>query len=394
MTWFKVDDGFHDHPKVLALQDGKHYGDALGLWMLAGTWCARHLVEGKVPRAQVTRLGFKLSAASELVRVGLWHETDSGFEFNQWEDYQPTKDVVEEKRKATRERVKRWRNGNRDQVRKDDVTHGRNAPRNALHGKNGNSVSNASPVPSRPVPSRSDPPLPPDRWPGVAWCLGDLPSDLCVALAAASGDSAADFSAAVQARLQRDGWAVQCEVQVPDRGDGRVGRIDLVATRGPDVVAIELDRKTPRQKSIFKLESFPCTGAVIAVRELSPEPVEPSRSGRGAAGGAHGQEVREGWAEAYDQARAGTPPVLAGQNFAAAVEFARQVAQTHGKPLREAAREIARASLAVAADRRKWALSELDPYASPGGQTSREHSGRQLSPLALQALREAEEHAG
>lgn len=108
---------------------------------------------------------------------------------------------------------------------------------------------------------------------------------------------------------------------------------------------------------------------------VGAEPVAPTS-------GAHGQEVREGWAEAYEQAGAGAPPVLAGQQFAAAVEFARQVARTHGKPLRYAARAIAAATLASERrDERVWGLSRLDPFAASDGQP-----GRSLSPLAQQTL--------
>ncbi|STD70923.1 Uncharacterised protein [Corynebacterium ulcerans] len=33
MTWFKVDDGFYDHPKFLDVPNA-----AVGLWVKAGAW--------------------------------------------------------------------------------------------------------------------------------------------------------------------------------------------------------------------------------------------------------------------------------------------------------------------------------------------------------------------
>lgn len=49
---------------------------------------------------------------------------------------------------------------------------------------------------------------------------------------------------------------VRRQVVVNDRGDGRRGRIDIVAEINGKVIAIEIDRKSPRKKSIFKLHNF------------------------------------------------------------------------------------------------------------------------------------------
>jgi hypothetical protein len=59
--------------------------------------------------------------------------------------------------------------------------------------------------------------------------------------------------------------------------------------------------------------------------------------------------------------------VLAGQTFAAAVEFARQVAKTHEKPLHEAAKAIAAHVLKTNAKPREipFDLARVDPFAAP-----------------------------
>jgi len=49
---------------------------------------------------------------------------------------------------------------------------------------------------------------------------------------------------------------IQQEVFVPDRYDGRTGRVDIVYTIGDRKCAIELDRFSPRDKSIFKLKQL------------------------------------------------------------------------------------------------------------------------------------------
>ena len=57
------------------------------------------------------------------------------------------------------------------------------------------------------------------------------------------------------------------EVLVEDRGDGRKGRIDLIVNEaGYSQIAIELDRKTPRKKSIFKLKKYNAPRSWIIMR--------------------------------------------------------------------------------------------------------------------------------
>lgn len=71
-----------------------------------------------------------------------------------------------------------------------------------------------------------------------------------------SGDSASEFHESAIAALQAAGLNVCCEYPVSERGDGREGRIDIVVIDGNGVrCGIELDRNSPRQKSLFKLGS-------------------------------------------------------------------------------------------------------------------------------------------
>ncbi|MEV0115562.1 mucin-2 [Streptomyces sp. NPDC050844] len=68
MTWFKIDDSAHMHPKVIAAGNA-----ALGLWLRCGAYSAQHLTEGAVPSAVAKQYGTAPQAA-KLVKVGLWHE--------------------------------------------------------------------------------------------------------------------------------------------------------------------------------------------------------------------------------------------------------------------------------------------------------------------------------
>jgi hypothetical protein len=138
VTWFKVDDGFHGHPKVAALEDGPCFAEAVALWTLAGSWSAKHLTDGNVPCNALRRLVpfcYK-AAAAELVRVGLWESHSGGWRFRDWTEYQPTKDKVKQAREKTRERVRDHRQ--------------RHTAGNAVTNAECNAVSNGAPDPTRP----------------------------------------------------------------------------------------------------------------------------------------------------------------------------------------------------------------------------------------------------
>lgn len=105
MPWFKVDDGFYDHPKVLDLDLA-----AVGLWTLAGAYCARHLTDGRVTFKQIRAIGGTRRQAEKLVEAGLWKADDAPpasrtYTFHGWTEYQPTRREVTAKRDEARERM-------------------------------------------------------------------------------------------------------------------------------------------------------------------------------------------------------------------------------------------------------------------------------------------------
>jgi hypothetical protein len=86
MTWFKVDDSFHAHPKVLATE-----ADALGLWVVAGAWSSAHLTDGFVPDHALQRLlPDSATLAKKLITAGLWRKVRGGYQFHDWNDFQPS----------------------------------------------------------------------------------------------------------------------------------------------------------------------------------------------------------------------------------------------------------------------------------------------------------------
>ena len=109
MVWFIVDDGFHSHRK--AVRAG---ADALGLWVLAGSWSADQLTDGWVPDYIAARFDPQYEQhAAALVRAGLWQEgerdSDHGWLFHQWGEFQQSAEKVKQKREEARERMRRVR---------------------------------------------------------------------------------------------------------------------------------------------------------------------------------------------------------------------------------------------------------------------------------------------
>lgn len=87
MPWFKVDDQLHDHRK--ARKAGRA---AMGVWVLAGSWCMASETDGFVPTDVLNRWGTKRDA-DKLVEVGFWfvdtQDGEDGWRFHDWLTYQP-----------------------------------------------------------------------------------------------------------------------------------------------------------------------------------------------------------------------------------------------------------------------------------------------------------------
>lgn len=103
MPWFRVDDTFAHHAKVMAAGNA-----ACGLWVRAGAWSMQQLSDGFVPLHVARQLGTRGEAA-RLCEVGLWLEKDDGYLFHEWTGRQPSRVQVEADREAARERQRRAR---------------------------------------------------------------------------------------------------------------------------------------------------------------------------------------------------------------------------------------------------------------------------------------------
>lgn len=159
MTWAKVDDGLHDHPKVDAMLEADELrgAAALGLWVAALSFSADQLTDGEITRRAVQRLLPErgVSLAALLVEHALWEVTEAGWRIRGFLDCNPAGEDVRRRRQADAERKAADR-ARRASKRTSKRTSG------ATSNGTSNGTSERCPrgrpdTPSRPVPSRPDP---------------------------------------------------------------------------------------------------------------------------------------------------------------------------------------------------------------------------------------------
>ncbi|MGP9720933.1 MULTISPECIES: hypothetical protein [unclassified Corynebacterium] len=123
MTWFKADDQLSRSKKVLQIPR-RYRMQAMGLWILAGTWSAGELTDGFIPGHMLDELGATKAVAARLVASGLWREVPGGFLFNSWSEFQPSSDDVREKRARDAERKREAREKKAAEQEKSRDQHG------------------------------------------------------------------------------------------------------------------------------------------------------------------------------------------------------------------------------------------------------------------------------
>ena len=114
IPWFKVDDTLHSHPKVR-----RAGAAAVGVWATAGSFCMAYKTDGFVPAYYIDGWGKTgITSARGLVECGLWEvaekDGERGFQFHDWEDYQPSSDEIERDREQARDRQRKSRQARRE----------------------------------------------------------------------------------------------------------------------------------------------------------------------------------------------------------------------------------------------------------------------------------------
>jgi hypothetical protein len=164
MPWFKIDDGFHCHTKVMAAGT-----PAIGLYVRCGSWAAQQTSDGIVPKS-VARMYGTAHMIRALIDAGLWHEKGHDCEscpqvdaksiaIHDYLQFNPSRNTVYSEREAKTERQRRWRENRRANAQLKDGE----APFEAVPGDAGVDASTPPSVdasvdpPVEPAPTRPDP---------------------------------------------------------------------------------------------------------------------------------------------------------------------------------------------------------------------------------------------
>lgn len=150
MAWFKIDDGLHSSRKFLSIPRRYRFA-AIGVWTVAGSWCADQLTDGAVPDYMLAEWNVPPAAPAALVDAGLWERTSDGYEFHKWHEYQPRKEDVDAERAASRERMRELRARRKQSKPQDSADSGEVFGRTGANG----SENVRNPDPTRPDPTPS-----------------------------------------------------------------------------------------------------------------------------------------------------------------------------------------------------------------------------------------------
>src|SRR5260221_521493 len=110
MTWVALDDQFFSHPKTL--RAGR---DARDVFLVAVGYCGQHLTDGLIPAGALPMIGSlaiggdATECAVKLVAVGLWEETDGGWQVHDYLEYQQSKSQVDHRKEKAAERQTNFR---------------------------------------------------------------------------------------------------------------------------------------------------------------------------------------------------------------------------------------------------------------------------------------------
>lgn len=142
MTWTKIDDRFHDHPKV---QRAWHTcPSSIGLHVFAMSHSAAHLTDGHVsPEFVMTCIpgvAGRKRAVAALVDAGLWEVDGPGWQIHDYLDHNPSREQVQAERDQRSEaRAGAGRKGARTRWQPPSTTNGKQA--SSPYGKQAKNAS-------------------------------------------------------------------------------------------------------------------------------------------------------------------------------------------------------------------------------------------------------------
>lgn len=96
LPWVRLDTQFANNPKVLHLVEARKYR-ALVMYVCGLGYAGAHQTDGFIPKAALPFLHGTKADATELVMSRLWHCTEGGWGVNDWDEYQETKAVAQQR---------------------------------------------------------------------------------------------------------------------------------------------------------------------------------------------------------------------------------------------------------------------------------------------------------
>lgn len=97
MVWFRLDDSFYLHPKVMDAGNA-----AVGCFIRCCCWSAQQLTDGHIPVEMADRLGTP-AQLRKVTAARLWVEVDGEYVVPDWLEYNPSALEVKTQREMWRE---------------------------------------------------------------------------------------------------------------------------------------------------------------------------------------------------------------------------------------------------------------------------------------------------
>ena len=239
-NWIKLEVITPDKPEIFRLAEILNIDPdaALGKVIRFWVWADQQMIDGNaecnargVTKSAIDRITFMVGFADALIQVGWLVETNGVLSLPNFERHNGKSS---KKRAVTNERVTKIR----ELKRKGNAAGVTQTDQKALPEEEEEEDINTDLTHPKPFPSGRE---------FRDFVAGVLEGRL-------SGGTAAEFCNSAVAALQAAGLDVCREYPVPERGDGCGGRIDIVVTDRNGVrCGIELDRNSPRQKSLLKI---------------------------------------------------------------------------------------------------------------------------------------------
>ncbi|HDS0476041.1 TPA: hypothetical protein QDV27_001638 [Escherichia coli] len=241
-NWIKIEVITPDKPEIFRLAEILNIDPdaALGKVIRFWAWADQQMIDGNaecnargVTKSAIDRITFMAGFADALIQVGWLVETNGVLSLPNFERHNGKSS---KKRAVTNERVTKIR----ELKRKGNAGSVTQMDQKALPEEEEEEEEDINTDLTHPKPF-------PSGREFRDFVAGVLEGRL-------SGGTAAEFCNSAVVALQAAGLDVCREYPVPERGDGCGGRIDIVVTDRNGVrCGIELDRNSPRQKSLLKI---------------------------------------------------------------------------------------------------------------------------------------------